>query len=129
MFYRNATEIFLYSISLGQKQQMLICVVNLRGSSIRMSISQVLCRRKGNDIFQVETDFWIICFGENMMHMDSFVIDVNAVQMFCLCSSCLVIKETQESFCFCGLITIICVINLSRMLRCVFFSCDAFRLI
>lgn len=108
---------------------MLILFINLLRTTIWMGVIQMLCRSESNNILQITANFGICSFRKNMVHMCCFIRHMSSFKMLCLPTTVLIVKQAEESFCFYGLIAVVCFVNFQRMYLSILFSCYILGLI
>ena len=117
------------TVCFGEQQQMLILLIDLLRVAIGVGVIEMLRRCKGNDIFQVETDFRIKRFWENMVHVRCMILKMSGFRMLSLPIAVLVVEDPEKTSCLVGLIAVIGFVDDNRMRCSVFLAGNTFGLV
>ena len=108
---------------------MLILLVDLLRAAIGVGVIEVLSRRQGNDIFQIEADLRVKRFREDVVHVCCLVQQVCRFQMFGLPVPGLIVEDPEKTSCLVGLIAVIGFVDDNRMRCSVFLAGNTFGLV
>ena len=117
------------TVCFGEQQQMLILLVDLLRAAIGVGVIEVLSRRQGNDIFQIEADLRVKRFREDVVHVCCLVQQVCRFQMFGLPVPGLIVENAEEACSLIGLVAVVILVDLNGMRCRILFPSDALGLV